>query len=119
MTYCARVMFGVFFSARFANLWSCHHFGRWSALFIIPFALNWVLFILICFFFNKSLFTNSQEKPSYLQSCRMTIQRYEAGVLLHYQSHVDNRYKGSLPTTIHTMLNRAHRLSSLLESFRC
>ena len=31
------------------------------------------------------------------------------GLLLHYQSHVNNRYKRSLLTT---MLDRAHRLSS-------
>ena len=31
------------------------------------------------------------------------------GLLLHYQSHVDNCYKSSLLTT---MLDRAHRLSS-------
>ena len=33
----------------------------------------------------------------------------DKGLLLHYQSHVDNGYKRSLLTT---MLNRAHRLSS-------
>ena len=31
------------------------------------------------------------------------------GLLLHYQSHVDNRYERDLLTT---MLDRAHRLSS-------
>ena len=31
------------------------------------------------------------------------------GLLLHYQSHVDNRYKQGL---LRTMLDRAHRLSS-------
>ena len=36
------------------------------------------------------------------------------GLLLHYQSHVDNRYKRSL---IRTMLNRAKRLSSSPELF--
>ncbi|XP_068696806.1 uncharacterized protein [Montipora foliosa] len=36
------------------------------------------------------------------------------GLLLHYQSHVDQRYKRSL---LNTMLNRAYRLSSTKESF--
>ena len=35
-------------------------------------------------------------------------------LLLHYQSHVDNRYKGSL---IRTMLDHAKRLSSSLDLF--
>ena len=38
--------------------------------------------------------------------CRKKINK---GLLLHYQSHVDNRYKRSL---IRTMLDRAKRLSS-------
>lgn len=38
----------------------------------------------------------------------------DKGLLLHYQSHVDNRYKRSLLTT---MLNRAHRLSSSSDLF--
>ena len=36
------------------------------------------------------------------------------GLLLHYQSHVDARYKHSL---LMTMLNRAHCLSSLSDLF--
>ena len=39
---------------------------------------------------------------------------YRKGLLLHHQSHVDNRYKRSL---IKTMLNRADRLSSTAEHF--
>lgn len=38
----------------------------------------------------------------------------DRGLLLHYQSHVDNRYKRSL---LNTMLNRAHRLSSSPDLF--
>ena len=38
----------------------------------------------------------------------------DKGLLLHYQSHVDNRYKRSL---LMTMLNRAHRLSSSSDLF--
>ena len=38
----------------------------------------------------------------------------DTGLLLHYQSHVDQRYKRSL---LNTMLNRAYRLSSTEESF--
>jgi len=40
--------------------------------------------------------------------------RYMKGLLLHYQSHVDNRYKRSLLTTV---LNRAYRLSSSSDLF--
>jgi len=38
----------------------------------------------------------------------------DKGLLLHYQSHVHNRYKRSLLTT---MLNRAHRISSSSDLF--
>ena len=38
----------------------------------------------------------------------------DKGLLLHYQSHVDNRYKRSL---LKTMLNRVHRLSSSPDLF--
>ena len=38
----------------------------------------------------------------------------DKGLLLHYRSHVHNRYKRSLPTT---MLNRAHRFSSPSDLF--
>ena len=38
----------------------------------------------------------------------------DKGLLLHYQNHVDNRYKRSLLTI---MLNRAHRLSSSPDLF--
>ena len=37
-----------------------------------------------------------------------------SGLLLHYQSHVDNRYKNGL---LRTMLDRAHRLSSSWSHF--
>ena len=40
---------------------------------------------------------------------KVYVKPTNTGVLLHYQSHVDNRYKRSLLTT---MLDRAHRLSS-------
>ena len=40
---------------------------------------------------------------------RVYVKPTNTGFLLHYQSHVDNRYKRSLLTT---MLDRAHRLSS-------
>ena len=36
------------------------------------------------------------------------------GILLHYQSHTDERYKRSL---LRTMLHRAHRLSSSMNAF--
>ena len=39
----------------------------------------------------------------------LKLRQYNFVLLLHYQSHVDNRYKRSLLTT---MLDRAHRLSS-------
>ena len=40
---------------------------------------------------------------------KVYIKPTNSGLLLHYQSHVDNRYKRGL---IVTMLNRAYRLSS-------
>ena len=40
---------------------------------------------------------------------KVYVKPTNTGLLLHYQSHVDNRYKRSLLTT---MLDRAHRLSS-------
>ena len=40
---------------------------------------------------------------------KVYVKPTNTGLLLHYQSHVDNRYKQSLLTT---MLDRAHRLSS-------
>ena len=40
---------------------------------------------------------------------KVYVKPTNTGLLLHYQSHVDNRYKGSLLTT---MLDHAHRLSS-------
>ncbi|XP_078350920.1 uncharacterized protein LOC144635715 [Oculina patagonica] len=50
--------------------------------------------------------------------CQLTTSVYRkptnTGLLLHYQSHVDQRYKRSL---LKTMLNRAYRLSSSKESF--
>ena len=50
--------------------------------------------------------------------CYLTTSVYrkptDTGLLLHYQSHVDQRYKRSL---LNTMLNRAYRLSSTEESF--
>ena len=50
--------------------------------------------------------------------CYLTTSVYckptDTGLLLHYQSHVDQRYKRSL---LNTMLNRAYRLSSTKESF--
>ncbi|PFX32586.1 Phosphatidate phosphatase PPAPDC1A [Stylophora pistillata] len=50
--------------------------------------------------------------------CHLTTSVYhkptDTGLLLHYQSHVDQRYKRSL---LNTMLNRAYRLSSTKESF--
>ena len=39
---------------------------------------------------------------------KVYVKPTDTGLLLHYQSHVDNRYKRSLLTT---MLDRAHRLS--------
>ena len=39
---------------------------------------------------------------------KVYVKPTDTGLLLHYQSHVDNRYKWSLLTT---MLDRAHRLS--------
>ena len=38
----------------------------------------------------------------------------DTGLLLHFQSHVDNRYKKGL---VNTMVNRAYRLSSTKEGF--
>ena len=38
----------------------------------------------------------------------------DTGLLLHYQSHVDHRYKKSV---LNSMLNRAYRLLSTRESF--
>ena len=40
---------------------------------------------------------------------KVYVKPTNTGLLLHYQSHVDNRYKRSLLTA---MLDRAHRLSS-------
>ena len=40
---------------------------------------------------------------------KVYVKPTNAGLLLHYQNHVDNRYKWSLLTTL---LDRAHRLSS-------
>ena len=40
---------------------------------------------------------------------KVYVKPTNTGLLLHYQGHVDNRYKRSLLTT---MLGRAHRLSS-------
>ena len=40
---------------------------------------------------------------------KVYVKPTNTGLLLHYQSHVDNRYKRSL---LKTMLDRAHRLSS-------
>ena len=38
----------------------------------------------------------------------------DTGLLLHFDSHVNNRYKNSL---VHTMVDRAYRLSSSQEAF--
>ena len=38
----------------------------------------------------------------------------DTGLLLHFDSHVDNRYKHGL---VHTMVDQAYRLSSSLEAF--
>ena len=40
---------------------------------------------------------------------KVYVKPTNTGLILHYQSHVDNRYKRSL---LATMLDRAHRLSS-------
>ena len=40
---------------------------------------------------------------------KVYVKPTNTGLLVHYQSHVDNRYKQSLLTT---MLDRAYRLSS-------
>ena len=40
---------------------------------------------------------------------KVYVKPTNSGLLLHYQSHVDNRYKKGL---LRTMLDRAHRLSS-------
>ena len=40
---------------------------------------------------------------------KVYVKPTNTGLLLHYQSHVDNRYKRSLITT---MLDRAYRISS-------
>ena len=40
---------------------------------------------------------------------KVYVKPTNAGLLLHYQSHVDNRYKKGL---LRTMFDRAHRLSS-------
>ena len=40
---------------------------------------------------------------------KVYVKRTNSGLLLHYQSHVDNRYKKGL---LRTMLDRTHRLSS-------
>ena len=46
----------------------------------------------------------------------MTVPRngMDTGLLLHFQSHVDNRYKRGL---VNTMVDRAYRLSSNKEAF--
>ena len=49
----------------------------------------------------------------HLETC-IYRKKTDKGLLLHHQSHVDNRYKRSL---IKTMLNRAHWLSSTAEHF--
>ena len=52
------------------------------------------------------------------EGCKLVTSVYRkptnTGLLLHHQSHVDNRYKRSL---VKTMLNRAYRLSSTWELF--
>ena len=52
------------------------------------------------------------------KGCKLVTSVYRkptnTGLLLHHQSHVDNRYKRSL---VKTMLNRAYRLSSTWELF--
>jgi hypothetical protein len=45
---------------------------------------------------------------------KVYVKPTDTGLLLHYQSHVDRRYKRSLITT---MLNRAFRLSSSWKHF--
>ena len=45
---------------------------------------------------------------------KVYVKPTNTGLLLHYQSHVDNRYKRSLITT---MLDRAHRISSVWSYF--
>ena len=45
---------------------------------------------------------------------KVYVKPTNSGLLLHYQSHVDNRYKKGL---LRTMLDRAHRISSSWSHF--
>ena len=45
---------------------------------------------------------------------RLNVKHTNSGLLLHHQSHVDNRYKKGL---LRTMLDRTHRLSSSCSQF--
>ena len=45
---------------------------------------------------------------------KVYVKPTNSGLLLHYQSHVDNSYKKGL---LRTMLDRAHRLSSSWSHF--
>ena len=55
-------------------------------------------------FFGTALLNHASQTET-----KVYVKPTNTGLLLHYQSHVDNRYKRSLLTT---MLDRAHRLSS-------
>ena len=52
---------------------------------------------------------NAQTIKTYNKKKRFTQRKQRKGLLLHYQSHVDSRYKWSL---LRTMFDRAKRLSS-------
>ena len=48
-------------------------------------------------------------RPAAQIEIKVYVKPTNSGLLLHYQSHVDNRYEKGLPRT---MLDRTHRLSS-------
>ena len=53
-------------------------------------------------------------KRSPQMETKVYVKPANSGLLLHYQNHVDNRYKKGL---FRTMLDRAHRLSSSWSNF--
>ena len=55
-----------------------------------------------------------QDVVALLQQKSTVLKPTDTGLLLHFQSHVDSRYKKGL---VNTMVNRAYRLSSTKEGF--